>query len=753
MFNKFILFVCGIVCMAQISYAQRPCATDEHYQRLLLQYPQLAEYEAQYNKQIRDAIAARTTSATDTTIYDIPLVIHVIHDYGVENIPDDTLYQAAAIWAQVYMKQNADTAGVIPIFAGNIPNSNVRYIGNPRIRLHLATIDPNGNPTKGIVRFNSYLTQNGDDQAKFGDWPSTKYVNVWFINAFGNADAGAAAYAYLPPTISYIGADYDGVICLASYANFLQGGSDDDKTVPHEIGHVLNLEHPWGNTNQPAVACGDDGVDDTPPTMGHNPVGCAASALYDAACAAGYSKTYTSHDGTMDSVVNYPDTVNAQNIMDYTYCQRMFTYGQVVRMRTALLSSTAGRNNLFSPSNLASTGALAPMPDLAPIADFVVNRGVSTAALTDARTYFLTVNNTAQFKFQNWSWNDTVSSVAWTFSNGATNPTSTSMTTTTNSFSQPGWVTVSLTANSNAGSNTITNTQAVYAADTAAVGGMGYEQEFTSASAISNWPMFNYYNNQFKWQFYSGTGYDDGSCVRYRSFDTSTKRTGQPVGDHDDFYTPAFDLSNTTVGNFNFFTSGASVSSSGVPYGETAKNDSMEVDVSISGGQRWTRLAIYSGAALANIGVVSTEYVPTAASQWVARTVAIPSAYLTTQTFFRFRYYPGNLGNDLYLDKVSLSQFPAGVKEVLNSSTDLFNLFPNPASNGFNIAFKTGNDGEVSYTIKDITGKLVYEHKATLDPNSMQQESVSRSAVPSAGMYFVTVTIDGVSKTQKLVVY
>ncbi len=255
----------------------------------------------------------------------------------------------------------------------------------------------------------------------------------------------------------------------------------------------------------------------------------------------------------------------------------MFTYGQVVRMRTALLSGTAGRSNLFSPGNLTATGALAPMPDLAPVADFVVNKAYGSVALTDPRTYFMTVNNVALFKFQNWSWNDTVSSVAWTFSNGASTPTSTSMSTVTTSFSQPGWVSVSLTANSNAGSNTITNTHAVYAADTATAGKIGYTQNFASAAAISNWPMFNLLiTNQFEWQYSSAAGYDDHSCVRYRSFDTSGKRTGSPLGDHDDFYTPAFDLTNAPATLYlSFFTAGASISSSGLP--EAAKGDSIAI--------------------------------------------------------------------------------------------------------------------------------------------------------------------------------
>jgi hypothetical protein len=637
------------------------------------------------------------------------------------------------------MKQNADTVDVIQPFK--------KWVGNPRMRLHLATKDPNGNPTKGIVRFNSYLTMSADDQAKFGQWPQNQYVNVWFINTFGAAQTGAAAYAYFPSSAAFQ-PQYDGIICLASYADYA-------KTVPHEMGHVLNLQHPWGNTNNPGVACGNDAVDDTPPTKGHLPsMGCSAAGIYDTTCATGYAKTYVSHTGLMDSTVDYPDTTNGQNIMDYTYCQRMFTIGQVVRMRTALLATTAGRNNLFSPANLAATGALAPMPDLPPVADFIVNKGTSPNFLSDSRTYFLALNSPASFIFKNWSWNDTISGVQWTFSNGATNATSTSTGTVTNQFTTPGWVTVSLTATSNAGSNTITNTHTVYVADTTPVGTPGYTQNFATASTVDNWPMFNYYNNQFKWQYYSGTGYDDNSCIRYRSFDTSNKYYGNPVGDHDDFYTPAFDLTNSPTKLYlNYYTAAASISSSGVGFGVTPKGDSMEVDVSINGGQRWYKMAVHYANDLSNNGVKSGEFIPTSAGQWKARADSIPAIYRTHNTYFRFRYLPGNTGNNCYLDNFAISPWPADVQQTLAASSDLFNIFPNPANNGFNLIFKTGNDGVVNYTIKDITGKLVYEHRTVLTPNSIEQESISRSATPASGMYLVTVTIDGVSKTQKLVVY
>jgi hypothetical protein len=56
---------------------------------------------------------------------------------------------------------------------------------------------------------------------------------------------------------------YDGIIAVY---NTINGSS---RTLTHEIGHYLNLQHTWGSTNDPNVACGDDLVDDTPITKGH----------------------------------------------------------------------------------------------------------------------------------------------------------------------------------------------------------------------------------------------------------------------------------------------------------------------------------------------------------------------------------------------------------------------------------------------------------------------------------------------------
>ncbi|NCX94804.1 MAG: T9SS C-terminal target domain-containing protein [Chitinophagia bacterium] len=733
---KKLLLLAGLLGCVLHTYAQQQCGTDEKYWQLLKRNPQIAELEREFEEQLQNAlhhhpatIMGKTTAGPDTAYYDVPIVVHIIHDYGTEFLPDNDIYEAVAYWSKVMLCQlPTDTVAVIAPFKP--------YIGNPRIRLHLATKDPNGNPTKGVTRRQHYTTVNASDDSKMDDWPNNKYINIWFIRNF-DPSSSAAAYAYYPSSAAGM-PWYDGVIGLASYVN-------TDKVIPHELGHVLNLQHVWGNTNNAAVACGDDRVDDTPPTKGHTPVGCVNSAIYDTACARGYSRRYTAVGGG-DSIANYPDTVNAQNIMDYTYCQKMFTIGQCVRMRAALTSTTAGRNNLITAANVSATGATAPSPDLPPVAEYSVEKASGVGTVTDPRTRFLTMNNSFSFSFRNRSWNDTISAISWAFSNGASTPTSTSTVAVLNKFSIPGWVTTTLTATSNAGATTLVDPQSVYVADTTPIDGHGYFQHFTSAGSISNWPMINYFNNQYKWQWYKGAGIADSTCVRYRSKDTTNKRVASPYGDADDFFTPAFNLSGIT-GNYylNFSYAGARVAGSGA-------GDSLEIQVSTSGGVRWTRIAGLNATQLATGGYSTPEFVPTAA-QWRTMAINIPDIYRTRQTFFRFHYMPGELGNNFYMDKFNLYPYPASVEDHIAANRKV-TIYPNPSTaTGCNLIFNGGNEESAQVLIKDLAGRVIYHNTYTCKPQSINELKIEPDGLTQAGIYFVTVLIDGMPTTEKWIVY
>ena len=61
-------------------------------------------------------IALKKGGVEKGTIYKIPVVFHVLHINGVENISDEQIYNAVAILNRDFRKQNADTASVHPEF-------------------------------------------------------------------------------------------------------------------------------------------------------------------------------------------------------------------------------------------------------------------------------------------------------------------------------------------------------------------------------------------------------------------------------------------------------------------------------------------------------------------------------------------------------------------------------------------------------------------------------------------------------------
>ena len=633
------LLLCASLFLAGKSFAQTPvrhCNTDEMRQVYILQHPEILQYEADLENQIQQSLkkinlsqfSRTTTSDQSGNInfwYDIPVVVHIIHDYNsnAEYLTDDNIFNYLIIWNKIYSCQSTSGISSTPTDTSAVIAPFKKYVGNAHIRLHLATIDPQGKPTKGITRRRSYQTYNGNDQAKYDDWDPASYVNIWTIKTM-NVYTNSTAAAYATPPSSGAAAPYrDGIISLYDYL-------DNDNTINHEMGHVFNLAHPWGNNNnaaQAGVTCvdgGSAGVDDTPPTLGHMLGGCSAANLYDTVCATNYYKVYVRPStGATDSLVNYPDTVNAQNIMDYTYCSKNFTKGQCDRMHAALNSGIAHRNNLWDTTNLIRTGVLtasyafAPRPDLPPIPEYCVNNGT--------KVQYFTIQGTA-LTFKNRTWNDTVTSMTWTFSNGASTPTQTVAnptynTTLGNSFSQPGWVTVNMSATGNHTGTTSASSTSVFVADATATSGAGYYQGFDPAGDVAKWPTFNYFNNEFKWEA-ANVGMYDNHCLKYTGFDSRLDpsiglypNVGSPFGDYDDFYSIPFNLSSFGTGpcNLNFYTSGASRSSNSLDI-----TDTFEISYSTD-AMSWVKLTTISKGDLVNKGAIATDYTPATLADWVPR--------------------------------------------------------------------------------------------------------------------------------------
>ncbi len=392
----------GMFFLSAHSFAQheKHCYTTEVYHTLVKDHPEIASR--------RDALEKYTHSYKDASaagqVYIIPIVFHIVHNNGGENISDTQVEDQVRILNDDYRKRSYDTASIIDAFKP--------IAADCKIEFRLATIDPNGNCTNGIEHIVSPLTNNADDNAKLDPWPDDQYLNVWTVASL--AFEGAAAYAYYPGTAP---PGADGVIMLSSYVGSI-GSSvlSQSRVLTHEVGHYLNLSHVWGDTNDPGVACGDDNVFDTPVTRGW-----ASCNINGATCG------------------NLID--NVQNYMEYSYCCKMFTEGQGTRMRAALNSPVGGRDNLWSSSNLVLTGTDGSATQVCvPVADF--------------NSRYQTYCAGSFVQFNDLSWNAHPTSWNWNFPGG--NPSSSPDSAPVIQYNTPGVYNVSLTSGNATGSNSVT---------------------------------------------------------------------------------------------------------------------------------------------------------------------------------------------------------------------------------------------------------------------------------------------------------
>lgn len=241
------------------------CATDEVRRELIGRNPLLLESEQINEELLQNAIIEMRSNRDEETVMVIPVVFHVIHNYGVENIADEQIHSAINILNRDYRKLNTDINQVVDEFD--------TLIADCKIEFRLATKDFMGNCTNGIERINSTATYYGQESAKLNQWPRDRYLNIWVVNNITSDGIGQTlGYSQLPPNV--VGdfmARLDGIVVLYNSLGVVgQGLIDRSRTLTHEVGHYLNLIHTWGNGNEPGISCGDtDAVDDTPQTKGH----------------------------------------------------------------------------------------------------------------------------------------------------------------------------------------------------------------------------------------------------------------------------------------------------------------------------------------------------------------------------------------------------------------------------------------------------------------------------------------------------
>lgn len=375
------------VCVCSNIFAQEKCGSMDLLSNWLNEQPahSLKQFKTDLYKNL-----SNTSAFKSEEVLTISCVVHVVYRRTSENIPDDQIYDAFNVLNEDFNLKN-NLENVFEEFKDKAANAEIEFC--------LANIDPQGNPTTGVNRVSTEITDFADNYSenkiKYTDkggvdaWPTSEYLNIWVGNISNN---GLLGYAQFPNGGNR---ETDGIV--VDDRSFGRARSDDiirdDGTTSHEVGHWLGLFHIWGDDcsedDNGVTTCSCDGSDNINDT--NNSKGPANGC-----------KVESRSCGTSDMI---------QNFMDYSNCSSFFTAGQVDVMRS-FFEPGGYRRSLVTSSKCADLlnddiaitelvfpagGEIVCTEKFRPVVKFA-NNGSDT--LKQA-TFKITINDNKKFLF-NW---------------------------------------------------------------------------------------------------------------------------------------------------------------------------------------------------------------------------------------------------------------------------------------------------------------------------------------------------------------
>jgi len=669
------------------------------YQHMMVEQSKLKEHTKKYIPEKAE------------TIYTIPIVFHILHNAGSENISDEQVFDAVRILNEDYRKMNPDAQDVITQFK-NLP-------ADIEIEFALATIAPDGTCFNGITRTQSLQTKSAGwngGEAQFetatkgndiyrGTWPHDKYLNIIVAQDIG----GAAGYTFKPSG----GAGYfNSIFILHNYVGSIgTGNAGRSRALTHEIGHWLNLSHTWGDNNDPGMpsSCSqDDGIADTP-----NTIGVTSCKLHENTC------------GPLANVENY---------MDYSYCSKMFTPGQKNMMRAALNSSTSGRNKIWKESNLIAVGVKDPA--LCKV-DFVAS-------------------NTSFCAGETVKFTDKTVSIAtgwlWTFE-GGTPSTSTEQNPSV-IYALPGQYKVTLQATHQGETKTATKTQYINVLSSYST--LPYHEGFEYFPTIVNPTMKLFVENigdPITYEITNNASFTGKRSLKLDNFNQTNKSI-------DNLISTPINLLDQEIGNVGF----------SYRYAHRRKNannkEFLRAYFSKGCDAPWLIRTLDNVATL-NTPIESSAWTPQFPEDWT--TVHIPFNTVAYKQFltedFRFKLeFTANGGNNLYIDDINLYQgyqedipitnpldsidfqkyLPLlGINDNIQSLSD-FTLYPNPSYDEINVQFATKYAQSITIFVMDLTGKII--NQSVIFAQEGRNVVLIDCAELAKGMYMAKINANNSSK-------
>lgn len=690
----------GILTLVMIPSlrSQHVCGTDHYYEQQVANNESIKQVEAEHNlnskkyvKSIHSDVNKRAAS------YTIPVVFHVIHTGGNENISREQILDQIRILNEDFSYTNKNKVNLRAAFKDVAASGDIEF--------KLATIDPSGNCFDGINRIYSPtgvdMDMSDEPVKDLAYWNYRKYLNIWVVTNIesGSGTGTVLGYAVFPWTSNF---NKDGIVIRHDRVGSIgtASNSDDGRTLTHEVGHWLGLYHTFQG------GCNDgDNCDDTPPV---------SSTFTNANCPANGNSCSTDFPDLPDMWENYMDYSNGT-------CMSAFTKEQVARMHYYLQTL---RSSIYSSSNLISVG--------------VQKQNVKPTAAFNSNTR--TVCAGKPVTFYDLSCRGEVTARLWTFQ-GALQSTSTEENPSV-IYNTPGTYEVKLQVENNYGSDVQTQANYIKVLEEYGKESPNFEEGFENGDPIAD-KGFQHLSPTYKFDRTNSAAYTGNYSFR-ANINSST-----PAGSVFSFQTPSFEISALETGFSPKFTFWASYAQPNADISETLK-----IYISTDCGGSWEQIYQRNGSSLAYLNATyASNWKPTLPTHWRRHGLGSLSSLGygdAKSAIFRIDVISAG-GNPVYIDNINLSPYFAS-NSPLNHLSFKTDIFPNPTSQKATLSVISENIvSDAHIALYDVTGRLVSNIYDGALTKGKQEFEVKHPTNASVGVYYIRINTTEGSVSQRLI--